>query len=73
MRNPAVPGNPKQPMGEPIDEEVQSEPLGDANVRVENAPAGPRSLGGGEFPDPDTPPSGSAPADGSPPRRADTD
>lgn len=48
---------------------VTSEPLGDEDVVLENEPAGvTQSLGGGEFPDPDTPPSGLAPADGSPER-----
>jgi hypothetical protein len=62
MRNPLVPGGDEQAVGEPPgDEAVQSEPLGDSDAVIENAPAGPRSLGGGEFPDRDTPASGSAP------------
>jgi hypothetical protein len=62
MGNPLVPGDEDQPVGEPPgDEAVRSEPLGDAGVVLENAPAGERSLGGGEFPDRDTPASGSAP------------
>lgn len=56
------------PIGEPTDEMVRSEPLGDEDVVIENEPAGAsQTRGGGEFPDPDTPPSGVAPADGSPP------
>ena len=63
MRDPLIPGDDnEQPVGEPPgDEAVRSEPLGDSGAVVENAPAGPRSLGGGEFPDRDTPASGSAP------------
>ena len=51
------------------DKMVQSTPLGDEDVVLENESAGvTNSRGGGEFPDPDTPPSGVAPADGSPRR-----
>jgi hypothetical protein len=54
---------------EPDDEMVASEPLGDADAVIENEPTGTTpARGGGEYPDPDTPPSGSAPADGSPER-----
>jgi hypothetical protein len=57
------------PIDRPTDAEVTSEPVGDDGAVIENAPAGAtESRGGGEFPDPDTPPSGAAPADGSPPR-----
>lgn len=56
-------------MSDQGDKTVTSEPLGDEEVVLENEPAGAtQSLGGGEFPDPDTPPSGAAPADGSPSR-----
>ena len=51
------------------DKMVRSTPLGDEDVVIENESAGvTNSRGGGEFPDPDTPPSGAAPADGSPER-----
>lgn len=53
------------PIDGPTDEMVESEPLGDDDVVIENESSGnPTSRGGGEFPDPDTPPSGVAPADG---------
>lgn len=69
MSNPLVPGDPPTPSNQPIDDEVVSEPMGDNDVVMENESAGvTRTRGGGEFPDPDTPPSGSAPADGSPSR-----
>jgi hypothetical protein len=69
MSNPLVPGDPPTPSGRPIDDEVVSEPMGDADVVMEGEAAGvTQTRGGGEFPDPDTPPSGSAPADGSSPR-----
>ena len=56
-------------MSDQGDKAVTSEPLGDEDAVLENEPAGAtRSLGGGEFPDPDTPPSGSAPGGGSPER-----
>lgn len=56
-------------MSDQGDKAVTSEPLGDEDVVLENEPAGvTQSRGGGEFPDPDTPPSGVAPADGSPSR-----
>jgi hypothetical protein len=65
----AVPGHEDQPSNRPIDAMVQSEPLGDDDVVLENENAGvTQSRGGGEFPDPDTPPSGLAPANGSPER-----
>jgi hypothetical protein len=67
MSNPLLPGDDPQPSGKPIDDEVVSEPMGDRDVVLENESQGATaSRGGGEFPDPDTPPSGSAPADGSP-------
>ena len=53
----------------PSESSTRSEPLGDDDVVIENQPAGATTTrGGGEFPDPDTPPSGVAPADGSPER-----
>jgi hypothetical protein len=65
----AVPGLEDQPSNRPIDAMVESEPLGEEEVVLENENAGvTQSRGGGEFPDPDTPPSGMAPANGSPPR-----
>ena len=64
-----VPGEPDQPSHGGIDEMMQTEPLGDENVVLENETVGAQQTrGGGEFPDPDTPPSGPAPADGSPSR-----
>lgn len=69
MGNPLVPGDDPQPSGEAIDDEVVSEPVGDRDVVLESESAGvTQTRGGGEFPDPDTPPSGAAPADGSPRR-----
>ena len=57
------------PIDRPTDAMVESEPVGDDDAVIRNAPAGAtESRGGGEFPDPDTPPSGAAPADGSPER-----
>lgn len=57
------------PIDGPTDAMTRSEPLGDDDVVVENDPSGAtRSLGGGEYPDPDTPPSGVAPGGGSPAR-----
>jgi hypothetical protein len=57
------------PIDGPTDDMVRSEPLGDEDVVLENESAGvTRSRGGGEYPDPDTPPSGVAPADGAPER-----
>jgi hypothetical protein len=53
----------------PPDSSTRTEPLGEEEVVLENQNAGvTQSRGGGEFPDPDTPPSGVAPADGSPSR-----
>lgn len=53
----------------PPDASTRSEPLGDEDVVLEQQNVGPDDTrGGGEFPDPDTPPSGMAPADGSPAR-----
>ena len=55
------------PIDGPTDDMVRSEPLGDEDVVIENETVGEaQTRGGGEFPDPDTPPSGVAPADGSP-------
>lgn len=51
----------REPDQAPVDEMVQSEPLGDDGERVDQENVGPASRGGGEFPDPDTPPSASAP------------
>ena len=56
MGEPLVPGGGEQPVAEPTDDEVRTVPLGDEGVELENQPAGPESLGGGEFPDRDTPP-----------------
>jgi hypothetical protein len=51
------------------DKAVTSEPVGDEDVVLQQQPSGTtQSRGGGEFPDADTPPSGAAPADGSPAR-----
>ena len=53
----------------PPESSTRSEPLGDEEVVLENQPVGvEQTRGGGESPDPDTPPSGVAPADGSPSR-----
>jgi hypothetical protein len=52
----------REPDQDTIDEMTQSEELGNAGVRVDQQNVGPgMQRGGGEFPDPDTPPSGSAP------------
>jgi hypothetical protein len=57
------------PIDGPTDDMLRSEPLGDEDVVLENENAGAtRSRGGGEYPDPDTPPSGVAPGDGAPAR-----
>jgi hypothetical protein len=57
------------PIDGPTDDMVHSEPLGDEDVVIDNETAGvTRSRGGGEYPDPDTPPSGVAPGDGAPER-----
>ena len=70
MSDPAIPGEPSQPVGRPTDDEIRSEPLGENDVVIENEPGGigDEALGGGEYPDPDTPPSESAPGGGSPKR-----
>jgi len=53
----------------PPESSTRSEPLGDDDVVLENQNVGvTQTRGGGEYPDPDTPPSGPAPADGSPER-----
>ena len=45
------------PIDKPTDAMVRSEPLGDHDVVIENEPTGPGvEAGGGEYPDPDTPP-----------------
>jgi hypothetical protein len=72
----AVPGDRAQPSNQPIEEMVTSEPLdlsdegGDQVVEQENV-GSQASLGSGEWPDPDTPPSdGAAGSAGlTPPRR----
>ncbi len=51
----------REPDQAPVDEMVESEPLGDDGERVDQENVGPASRGGGEFPDPHTPPSPSAP------------
>ena len=61
----AVPGDRAQPSNQPIDEMAVSEPLdlheGDDEV-VGQQNVGPGNMrGGGEWPDPDTPPSDAAP------------
>src|SRR3954454_1908869 len=57
------------PIDRPTDDMVRSEPLGEEDVVLQNETAGAtRSRGGGEYPDPDTPASGVAPADGAPAR-----
>lgn len=64
-----VEGMSDAPIDGPTDAMNRSEPLGDEDVVIENeAGGGSARRGGGEFPDPDTPPSGAAPADGSPER-----
>jgi hypothetical protein len=60
-----VPGDAPQPSNRPIDEEVVSEPLEDDDgtevvVAQENV-GEEEELGGGEWPDPDTPPRGPTP------------
>ena len=53
----------------PSESSTRSEPLGDEDVVLEGQNVGAdQTRGGGEYPDPDTPPSGVAPADGSPSR-----
>jgi hypothetical protein len=53
----------------PSESSTRSEPLGDEDVVLEGQNVGAdQNRGGGEYPDPDTPPSGVAPADGSPSR-----
>lgn len=53
----------REPDQDTVDEMVESEPLGDDDERVDQQNVGPESRGGGEFPDPETPPSESAPGD----------
>ncbi|MDP9005826.1 MAG: hypothetical protein M3N15_02770 [Actinomycetota bacterium] len=73
----AVPGDQPQPSNRPVDESVTSEPLdlsaesGDDEVVEQQNVGSQRSLGGGEWPDPDSPPSDAAAgsADLVPPRR----
>jgi hypothetical protein len=49
------------PIDHPTDAMVHSDPLGDEGIVLENEPVGKTpARGGGEFPDPDTPPSGLA-------------
>lgn len=53
----------------PSESSTRSVPLGDDDVVLEGQNVGAdETRGGGEYPDPDTPPSGVAPADGSPSR-----
>ena len=50
-----------EPEDRPIDESAQSAELGDHDIRVDQQNVGIGvERGGGEFPDPDTPPSGEA-------------
>lgn len=56
-----VPGASRQPTNRALDDEMVSVELPDENGdrRIEQTPVGPdNELGGGEFPDPDTPPTG---------------
>jgi hypothetical protein len=61
----AVPGDTAQPSNRPVDEMVESEPLdlseenGDEVVEQQNV-GSQRSRGGGEWPDPSTPPADAA-------------
>jgi hypothetical protein len=61
----AVPGDAPQPSNQPVDDMVASEPLdlsdddGDDVVEQQNV-GSERSLGGGEWPDPEAPPSDAA-------------
>ncbi len=57
------------PIDGPTDAMVRSEPLGDDDVVIESENVGvTQEPGGGEFPDPETPPSDLAPGGGSPGR-----
>ncbi len=61
----AVPGDAPQPSNQPVDDMVASEPLdlpdaGDDEVVEQQNVGAERSLGGGEWPDPDAPPSDAA-------------
>lgn len=60
MSDAAFPGGEGQQSGTPTDEAVESEPLGDDDEVVAQEPSGTESLGGGEFPDRDTPPNPAA-------------
>ena len=52
----------RQPDSEPVEESVVSEPVGDDERVVAQENTGrPNMEGGGEWPDPDTPPSEGAP------------
>jgi hypothetical protein len=54
----------REPDQAPVEESTQSEPLGDDGERVDQQNVGfGVERGGGEFPDPDTPPSDSAPGE----------
>lgn len=71
----AVPGDRAQPSNQPIDQSTQSEPLdlaeGDDVVIEQENVGRPNMEGGGEWPDPQAPPSDSAPGSSglTPPRR----
>lgn len=53
-----------EPDQAPVDESAESAELGDREIRVDQQNVGIGiERGGGEFPDPDTPPSGSAPGE----------
>ena len=51
----------RQPNSEPVDESVVSEPVGEGEVVAQENTGRPNMRGGGEWPDPDTPPSEGAP------------
>jgi hypothetical protein len=55
----------KDTAGEALEETVRSTPIGEDDTVVEQQNVGPGGeAGGGEWPDPDTPPTGSAPGSG---------
>ena len=60
MTDAAFPGGEGQQSSTPTDEAVESEPVGDDDMVVAQEPSGTESLGGGEFPDRDTPPNPAA-------------
>ena len=55
---------PEQPSNAPQDDQVRTQPENEADVEQENV-GRENMAGGGEWPDPDTPPTGPAPGDGS--------